>query len=90
MHGGARGYYRNSQGQGGRGNRSSGNSGRSKAEALKSRPWGWAPVLMPVIPATQVAEIRRIMVQSQPEQIVHKTLAQKTHDKKGLVEWLKQ
>jgi hypothetical protein len=45
---------------------------------------------MPVIPATQVAEIRRIMVQSQPEQIVHKTLAQKTHDKKGLVEWLKQ
>jgi hypothetical protein len=27
--------------------------------------------------ATQVAEIRRIVVQSQPRQIVHKTLSQK-------------
>jgi hypothetical protein len=32
---------------------------------------------MPVIPATLEAEIRRIMVQSQPRQIVHKTLSQK-------------
>jgi hypothetical protein len=32
---------------------------------------------MPVIPATQEAEIRRIMVQSQPRQIVHKTLSRK-------------
>jgi hypothetical protein len=32
---------------------------------------------MPVIPATQEAEIRRITVQSQPEQIVLKTLSQK-------------
>jgi hypothetical protein len=32
---------------------------------------------MPVIPATQEAEIRRIMVQDQPRQIVHKTLSQK-------------
>jgi hypothetical protein len=32
---------------------------------------------MPVILATQEAEIRRIVVQSQPEQIVHETLSQK-------------
>jgi hypothetical protein len=47
---------------------------------------------MSVIPATQGAEIRRIMVQSQPLQIVHETLSKKnpshTHTK-GLVEWLK-
>jgi hypothetical protein len=34
--------------------------------------------LRPVIPATQEAEIRKIVVQSQPGQIVHKTLSQKT------------
>jgi hypothetical protein len=33
--------------------------------------------LMPVIPATQEAEIRRIEVQSQPRQIVLETLPQK-------------
>jgi hypothetical protein len=33
--------------------------------------------LTPVILATQEAEIRRIDVQSQPGQIVHKTLSQK-------------
>jgi hypothetical protein len=44
---------------------------------------------MPVIPATQEAEIRRITVQSQPGQIICKTLSQKNHHKKGLVEWLK-
>jgi hypothetical protein len=32
---------------------------------------------MPVIPATQEAEIRRIEVRSQPGQRVHKTLSQK-------------
>jgi hypothetical protein len=32
---------------------------------------------MPIIPATQEAEIRRITVQSQPRQIVQKTLSQK-------------
>jgi hypothetical protein len=42
---------------------------------------------MPVILATQEAEIRRIVVQSQPEQIVHEALSQKTHHKKRLVEW---
>jgi hypothetical protein len=45
---------------------------------------------MPIILATQEAEIKRIMVQSQPRQIVHETLSQrKTHQKKGLVESLK-
>jgi hypothetical protein len=47
--------------------------------------------LTPVILAAQEAEIRRIEVQSQPWQIVLKTLSQKkkTLCKKGLVEWLK-
>jgi hypothetical protein len=37
---------------------------------------------MPVILATQEAEIRRIRVQSHPGQIVHETLSQK-HQIKG-------
>jgi hypothetical protein len=45
--------------------------------------------LTPVILATQEAEIGRIKVRSQPEQIVHETLSGKTHHKKGLVEWLR-
>jgi hypothetical protein len=46
---------------------------------------------MPGILASQEAEIRRILVQSQSRQIVCETLSQKnsTHTKKGLVEWLK-
>jgi hypothetical protein len=39
--------------------------------------------LMSVIPATQEAEIRRIKVQSQLGQIVHKTLSRKTLHRKG-------
>jgi hypothetical protein len=42
-------------------------------EELFTRSW-W---LTPVILAIQEAEIRRIMVQSQPGQMVHKTLSQK-------------
>jgi hypothetical protein len=38
--------------------------------------------LTPVILATQEAEIRRIKVQSQPEQVVHKTLSQKNPSQK--------
>jgi hypothetical protein len=34
--------------------------------------------LTPIILATQVAEIRRIMVQSQPRQILRETLSQKS------------
>jgi hypothetical protein len=37
--------------------------------------------LMPVILAIQEAEIKRIMVQSQPRQIIHETLSQKTSHK---------
>jgi hypothetical protein len=37
---------------------------------------------MPVILATQEAEIRRIAVRSQPGQIVHKTLFQKNTSQK--------
>jgi hypothetical protein len=44
---------------------------------------------MPVILATQEAEIRRMAVQSQPRQIVFKTLSQKYPSQKGLAEWLK-
>jgi hypothetical protein len=47
---------------------------------------------MPVIPAIQDAEIRRISVQSQPGQIVHETLTRKKKNdtgKKGLAEYLK-
>jgi hypothetical protein len=51
---------------------------------------------MPVIPATQEADIRRTEVQSQPGKIVQETLSRKnpshtqTHtQKKELVEWLK-
>jgi hypothetical protein len=39
---------------------------------------------MPVILATQEAEIRRIMVQSQLGQIVHETLSQKYPPQKRL------
>jgi hypothetical protein len=37
---------------------------------------------MPVAFATQEAEIRRITIRSQPQQIVRETLSQKTHHKK--------
>jgi hypothetical protein len=47
--------------------------------------------LTPVILATQEAEIRRIMVQSQPGQIVCEILSQtKKKSQTGLAEWLKQ
>jgi hypothetical protein len=46
-------------------------------------------LLMPVIPVTQDTKIRRIKIQSQPRQIVHETLTQKSLHQKGLVEWLK-
>jgi hypothetical protein len=51
-----------------------------------ARHWGLTSVIL----ATQEADIRRIMVQSQSRQIVCKTLPQKIPiTKKWLVEWLK-
>jgi hypothetical protein len=44
---------------------------------------------MPVILITKEAEIRRISVQSQPQQIVLRDPILKNHHEKGLVEWLK-
>jgi transposase len=46
---------------------------------------------MPIILVTQEAEIRRIMVQRQPRQIVSRSYLENIHHKKkraGLVEWL--
>jgi hypothetical protein len=47
--------------------------------------------LTPIILATQEAEIKRIVVQSQLGQIVHEILSQKKkkNHKTGLEEWLK-
>jgi hypothetical protein len=42
----------------------------------------WYHWLTLIILATQEVEIRRILVQSQPRQIAHKNLSQKTHHKK--------
>jgi hypothetical protein len=39
-------------------------------------------LLTPIILATQEAEIRRILVQNQPRQIVHETLSQKNPSQK--------
>jgi hypothetical protein len=58
----------------------------SLEEKMLSQHW-W---LIPVILATQNAEIRRIMVQSQPGQVVPGDLISKESITKiGLVKWLK-
>jgi hypothetical protein len=56
---------------------------------VKSKNSTGHPWLMPVILASQKAEIRKISVQSKPEQIVCEALSQKYLTQKGLVEWLK-
>jgi hypothetical protein len=45
-------------------------------------PNNFIRVLMPIIIGTQEAEIRRMVVQSQPGQIVLKTLSQKNPSQK--------
>jgi hypothetical protein len=50
----------------------------------------WAPVAHTHNPATEEAEVRRILVQSQPGQIVCVTQTQKRPSQKGLLEWLQQ
>jgi hypothetical protein len=47
--------------------------------------------LTSVIPAIQEAEVRKMVVQSQPSQIVCKPLSRKypTHTHKGPMQWLK-
>jgi hypothetical protein len=52
------------------------NSNALRKEEATRHQW-----LTPVILATQETEIRRIMVRSQPRQIVHETLSQKNHKK---------
>jgi hypothetical protein len=48
---------------------------------VKRDLWATCWWLTPVIPATQEAQIRRIVFQSQPGQIVHETLSWKLHHK---------
>jgi hypothetical protein len=55
----------------------------------KSAPSGQALVAHALFLATQDAEIRRIMVQSQPRLIACETLSQKNPSQKRLIEWLK-
>jgi hypothetical protein len=62
----------------------------SQRNPISRTSWARHQWLILVILATQEAEIRRTMIQSQLGQIVHGTISrQKTHHKKGLVEWLK-
>jgi hypothetical protein len=56
----------------------------SQRRKLSARCW-W---LTPLIPATQEAEIRNIVVPSQPKEFMRPHL-EKTLHKKGLMEWLK-
>jgi hypothetical protein len=53
-----------------------------KVDKSRSRIRAGHQWLMPVILATQDAEIRRITFQIQPGQIVHKTLSQKNPSQK--------
>jgi hypothetical protein len=53
----------------------------SQSTQIRVEHW-W---LMPVILATPEAQIWRIMVQSQPRQIVVRPYLEKAHHKKGLV-----
>jgi hypothetical protein len=45
--------------------------------------------LVPIILATQEAEIRRMVFKASPGNIVHETLSRKNPSQKGLAKWLK-
>jgi hypothetical protein len=61
------------------------NQSQFKIESFAGHHW-----LLPVILATQEAEIQRIVVLSQPGKILSEIIIlEKTHHKKSLVEWLK-
>jgi hypothetical protein len=60
-----------------------------KQQCTTERKKSLDPGGSPTILAAQEAALMRITDQSQPGQIVCKTLSQKTLHKKGLVEWLK-
>jgi hypothetical protein len=60
------------------------NKKQNKHKKINGHRW-----LTPVILPTQEAEIRRVEVRGQPGQIIHETVFEKTHHKKGLVEWFK-
>jgi hypothetical protein len=55
------------------------------ANVLRVKVRGWALVADASNSTTQEADIRRILVQSQPRQIVHETLSQKYPPQKGSV-----
>jgi hypothetical protein len=50
-------------------------------------PLVWCHWLLPIILATQEADVRKIAFQSQPRQLVYKTLAQKTPSKQQKGWW---
>jgi hypothetical protein len=50
---------------------------QTKISVLQRKQPQWARWLRAIIPASPEADIRKIMVQSQVRQIVHKTLSQK-------------
>jgi hypothetical protein len=65
-------------------------NGRKLFAGLKTNLWAGHWWLTPIILATQEAEIRKIIVQTQPRQVIFKTLSQKkkkkrptTHTNKG-------
>jgi hypothetical protein len=68
------------------GGRDQENQGSKPVPGIRNLHW-W---FMPVILATQEAQIRRIEVRSQPQTNSLRPYLEKTHHKKGLVEWLKK
>jgi hypothetical protein len=64
-------------------------SGQLRKNQAQGGPGAGYQWLMPVILATQEAEIRRIVAQSQPSKQFMRPYLKNTHHKKGLAECLK-